>query len=120
MRAVSSLGGDASTRPALTRHTPPPCCNAPGSDGLTVRRSKKPALRCWYGVSPVVLALRDARASIERTVDSRYAIVTLAILIPEGVETEEQMRAYLAWRLEQAQLHAIPADQLPQDGDRWH
>jgi hypothetical protein len=50
----------------------------------------------------------------------QYAIVRLAILVPEGIETEAQFCAYLEERFAVAGIKCCRASDLPEDGERWH
>ena len=52
--------------------------------------------------------------------DARYAIVTVAILIPDWVRTEDDVREWLVLAFKSAGVEAVTSDDLPEDGDRFH
>ena len=60
------------------------------------------------------------RLFIERTVDTRYAIVTVAILLPDWVRDENDVRLYLAESFDRAGVEWAEAVELPTDGERCH
>lgn len=52
--------------------------------------------------------------------ETRYAIVTIAVLIPEWVKDEDDVREYLRLAFKLAGVECVTADDLPQDGERCH
>ncbi len=52
--------------------------------------------------------------------ETRYAIVTLAILLPDGVDTEADVREYLRLAFALSGVEWTTADALPADGERCH
>ena len=51
---------------------------------------------------------------------SRYAVVTLAILMPDGVETEDDVREYLRLAFALSGVEWTSLADLPDEGDRLH
>jgi len=53
-------------------------------------------------------------------VEARYAIVTVAILLPDWVEDEADVREWLRLSFKAAGVEAVSAEDLPEDGEPCH